>query len=260
VWNGSSWRDKTVLLRSLHGLGDAIQFIRYGVLLKEQCRVLIVQARRILMPLLQTLPFIDAAVPLEADPTYDVAIECTELPYAFRTTLETIPCSFPYIRANGRPARPRSDGVRRAGLAWASGPWNASRSIGLSGLAPLGTVPGLVFRSLQWGPEWVEAQTRGHGLNIENPGEPPVEDLLETAAIIGGLDLVITVDTMVAHLAGAMGKPVWLLLPFDCDWRWLADGETSPWYPSMRLFRQPRRGDWAVPVLRISEELRNVPG
>jgi ADP-heptose:LPS heptosyltransferase len=144
----------------------------------------------------------------------------------------------------------------RVGLVWAAGPWNKSRSIDLADLSPLRTVLNVSFYSLQWGPDWIEAQRAHHSLPIHNVTVPIPEDLLYTANTISQLDLVITVDTMVAHLAGAMGKPVWLLLPYDCDWRWLTGTDTSPWYPTVKLFRQVQRGDWSRPVYNITEALQ----
>ena len=258
IWNGADFEAKAVLLRSLHGLGDAIQFIRYARLLKAHCRRLLFKGKPILLPLMQTVGPVDEALPVSApDPPFDVEMECTELPYVFRTTLPTIPCDMPYIRVSGKDGLPCAErGAMRVGLVWASGPWNPSRSIALAALSPLRTVPHVAFYSLQWGPAWLEAQRAHHGLPMHNVAVPIPEDLLYTAHTIHHLDLVITVDTMVAHLAGAMGKPVWILLPYDCDWRWLTGTDTSPWYPTVKLFRQVQRGDWSHPVSRVTEALQ----
>jgi hypothetical protein len=258
IWNGADFEEKAVLLRSLHGLGDALQFIRYARLLKTRCRRLTFKGKPILLPLMQTLGPIDEAIPLSApDPRFDVEMECTELPYVFRTTLHTIPYDMPYIRVSGRDGLPCAEGrAMRVGLVWTAGSWNKARSLALADLSPLRTVPNVTFYSLQWGADWIAAQRAHHGLPIHNVTRPIPEDLLYTAHTIAHLDLVITVDTMVAHLAGAMGKPVWILLPYDCDWRWLTGTETSPWYPTVTLFRQVLRGDWSHPVSRVTEALQ----
>ena len=231
IWNGAGFRNKVVLLRSDHGLGDAIQFLRYAPLLKDQCRHLIVKAKPILIPLLRTLPYIDKAIPSSApDPEFEVEMELTELPYIFRTTLQTIPAGVPYIRIiNHEPANSgNGSGNLNVGLVWASGPFNTRRSAGLAALRQLSAIPGLSFLSLQWGPDWVQAHTSNPGLAISNAFQPIPEDLIETALAVLQVDLVLTVDTMIAHLAGALAKPVWVLLHFDSDWRWMLDRFDSP--------------------------------
>lgn len=254
VWDGTDFDDKTVLLRCDQGLGDAIQFIRYARFLRVRCSRLIVKVKPILLPLLQTIPFIDKVISKAApDPAYDVDIECMELPYAFRTTLNSIPNSVPYIHIQAGDTLGHHD--FNVGLSWASEPWNKRRSITLADLHPLKDLANVSFHSLQWGPASADVLNREHGLPIRNAAAPINEDLVETARAISRLDLVITVDTMVAHLAGALGKPVWVLLDFDCDWRWMLEREDSPWYPTMRLFRQPQPGNWATPIYRIKEIL-----
>jgi hypothetical protein len=199
VWDGTDFTDETVLLRCNHGLGDAIQFIRYAPLLRQKCSRLIVKAKPILVPLLQTIPFVDGTISRdEADPDFEVEIECMELPYAFRTTLNTIPNRVPYIPLKNSGEVGCQQDELTIGLCWASGPWNSRRSVRFEDLCPLMDLQGISCRSLQWG----EAASDG-------PWPPIQEDLIETALTICEVDLVITVDTMVAHLAGALGKPVW---------------------------------------------------
>jgi hypothetical protein len=203
VWDGTSFDGRTVLIRCNNGPADAIQFVRYAELVREQCSSLFVKVPPSLLELFRTIPSIDRVIALaEPDPPFDVEIECGELPYAFRTTLRTIPNAIPYIQLK----------------------------------------PSQLFHDSH-GP-------LGIGLSIQ-----PGADLMKTALDICELDLVVTADTTVAHLAGALGVPVWLLLGFDCDWRWLLEREDSPWYPTMRLFRQPRAGDWATPIRRIKAAL-----
>jgi hypothetical protein len=122
----------------------------------------------------------------------------------------------------------------------------------------LAEIPYVSFWSLQWGPEWTQAQDVDHGLVIRNKQQAPVENLLETAAAVMQCDVVLTVDTMVAHVGGALGKPVWVLLHFDSDWRWMLDRLDSPWYPTMRLFRQRYRGDWHAPIQAAAKALREL--
>ena len=256
VWDGTAFDGRVVLLRCDHGLDDAIQFIRYVPLLRAKCSKLVVKAKPILLPLLETIPGIDGVISLsDPDPAFDVQIESIELPYAFRTTLSTIPNRIPYIHVETKCAHKSDSDDFTIGLSWATGPWNNERSIRLKDLKSLRDVPGLTFHSLQWGSASAEAFGHEHGLNIRNASVPVMEDLIETAMAISQVDLVVTVDTMIAHLAGALGKPVWVLLNFDCDWRWMLEREDSPWYPTMRLFRQPRAGDWSAPIRRLKDEL-----
>jgi hypothetical protein len=256
IWDGTSVDDRVVLLRYEHGLGDAIQFVRYVPLLRRQCSRLIAKARLILIPLLRTFAGIDAVISDgEPDPPFDVQMEGMELPYVFRTTLHTIPAEVPYIHLNDLSAPRDNGGELNIGLAWASGPWNNARSMPLAALRSLIRIPNVSFQSLQWGPESKQAFIEA-GFNFRNPFPPP-EDLIATAEAIRRCDLVVSVDTMVAHLAGALGKPVWLLLAFDSDWRWMTDRRDSPWYPTMRIFRQNSPGDWSTPVEEIASELRN---
>jgi hypothetical protein len=253
VWDGSDFRGKTVLLRNDHGLGDTVQFIRYAPLLKKQCRRLIAKARPILVPLLQRFDCIDDVIATpDSDPSFDVEMECTELPYIFRTTIESIPRETPYLKITN-PAE--QDPTTNIGLVWSSGPWNTARSVPLAQMRPLGRIPNVSFYSLQWGPDWIEAQYVEHGLQIRNASTAIREDLITTAQAILKCDLILTVDTMVAHLAGALGKPVWVLLHFNSDWRWMLDRQDSPWYPTMRLFRQRSANDWSTAIENVAEEL-----
>jgi len=256
VWDGRGFDRKKVLLRNDHGLGDTVQFIRYAPLLKGRCSRLIVKAQPILAPLLQTFGCIDEIVSTEQpDPHFDVQMESNELPYVFRTTLETIPSTVPYIRLKEPRERAARSEQLQVGLVWASGPWNRSRSLRLADFRPLGGIANVVFRSLQWGPEHIEARSADHGLPMQHESVSIREDIIATAQRILQCDLVVTVDTMVAHLAGALARPVWVLLHFDSDWRWMIERSDSPWYPTMKLFRQTSRGDWSGPVDAVAREL-----
>ena len=273
VWRGEDPRGRAILVQAEQGFGDTIQFIRYAPLLAQRGARVIVECRPELKPLLQALEGVEQVLAEgEPLPPCDLRLPLLSAPLAFRTTLETVPANVPYLRPD--PARvdqwrsrlaPRSTPVAprlKVGLAWAGKPVNMAdwyRSMPLSSLAPLADVKDVRFYSLQ----------KGSGEQAANAPAPmalcdltnELRDFADTAALIANLDLVITVDTAVAHLAGAMAKPVWTLLPFVPEWRWLLDREDSPWYPTMRLFRQKTRGDWAGVVERVAGELnRRVQG
>jgi hypothetical protein len=255
LWNGSDFGDKRVLVECRHGLGDTLQFARYGPLLKRVCRSAVLRCQPNLVSLLARCDLFDRVVPAGGPvPDHDVAIESMELPYAFRTTVGSVPCDVPYVAA-GRASELDGSGMR-AGLVWASGPYDTSRSIPLAKFAVLEQVRPLTWIPLQHGPEYGQLRRDGPRLGITKIKAPADDEALTTARQIARLDLVLSVDTMVAHLAAAMGKPVWLLLPFEADWRWMLRREDSPWYPSMRIFRQSRPGDWDDPLRRVAGELQ----
>ncbi|HEX5455514.1 MAG TPA: tetratricopeptide repeat protein [Stellaceae bacterium] len=273
VWDGGCLWDRRVLVRCWHGLGDAIQFARYLPLLAARCAAVCVEAPAELLPLLRPLPGIDELVPLKAaecdrrEVGCEAEIEIGEAPHAFRTTLATIPAAVPYLTAD--PARVAEAARRlagtgpgpRVGIVWASGPWKPERSLALQSLAPLAAIDGVSFVNLQGGPEYRSWRDRGPSgesdrLAMSDPGS--ADDLVQAAATIAGLDLVITVDTMVAHLAGALAVPVWLMLHFAADWRWLMGRGDSPWYPTIRLFRQTRPGRWEAVVEQVAASLRRL--
>jgi hypothetical protein len=198
-------------------------------------------------------------------PPFDLHCPLMSLPHAFGTTLDTIPAATPYLSAdpalaaNWRERLVGLDGLR-IGLVWAGGQWLAAdrrRSIALKALAPLGEVSGVSFVSLQKDGPSAQAADPPHGLVLHDfTGN--LHDFEDTAALIVNLDLVISVDTSVAHLAGALGKPVWLLNRFDTDWRWLLNRDDSPWYPTLRQFRQPRPDDWNSAVCAARDALQRL--
>jgi hypothetical protein len=218
---------------------------------------------------------IDQVVPLGARtlPAFDLHAPLMSLPLLFNTTLKTIPATIPYLTGSPPLAqtwakRVADDGAkRRVGLAWAGRPQHPSdarRSLPLEALAPLGEVEGVVFYSLQKWDEDRQAARPPAGMRLVDSA-PRLADFSDSAALIENLDLVISVDTAVAHLAGAMGKPVWTLLPFAPDFRWLLERPDTPWYPTMTLLRQRSSGSWAEPIRQAAERLRgwvasgNVP-
>jgi hypothetical protein len=250
LWDGTPLADKRVLVRCYHGLGDTMQFIRYAPLIKDMARAVMVWAQPALLPLLRTMHGIDRLLPLHdgaPDVEYDVDVESMELPHIFRTTLATIPAEIPYLHI--APAALPRQGRVAVGLVWAAGDWeHERRSIPWPLLAPLATVPGVALYILQRGPALEHYQ---HGVGILSG----TDDVVETARLMRALDLVISVDTMSAHLAGALGVPVWTLLDAAADWRWMDEREDSPWYPTMRLFRQECPGAWEPVVARVMAEL-----
>lgn len=250
VWDGTPLTGKRVLVRCYHGLGDTIQFVRYAPLLQAVASEVIVWAQPALLPLLSTVHGIDRLVPLHdgtPEVAYDVDVESMELPYIFRTTLATIPAAIPYLHVD--PALlPRHDHLA-VGLVWTSGGWEqARRSIPVALLAPLARVPGVQFYILQRGPA-LGQDAPGFGILSGS------DHILEAARVMRALDLVISVDSMPAHLAGALGVPVWTLLDAAADWRWLVGREDSPWYPGMRLLRQASPGAWKPVLRRVAIEL-----
>lgn len=265
-WQGEAIGGRTILLHAEQGLGDAIQFIRYaGLVAGRQGRV-IVQCQAELIELFKQLPEVAEWIATGDElPAFDVHCPLMSLPSVFGTTLGSIPPQSPRFRAAADRsefwrARLASDSAKlKVGMVWAGNPKHRNdrnRSIEWSLLAPLAQVPDVQLFSLQKSPTW---QTGSAGQ------DPPwldyteeLHDFADTAALIENLDLVISVDTAVAHLVGSMGKPVWVLLPFAPDWRWMLNCSDSPWYPTMRLFRQDRPGDWPSVIDRVVTELTSL--
>lgn len=272
VWNGqSSLGGKTLYIQAEQGLGDIIQFSRYASLAAEKGARVILEVYPELRILAETLPGIDRVI-CESDPVPDHDLWCPllSLPHAFGTTMDTIPAPASYLRAEPGAAgawRRRLASARgvKVGLVWAGSSRlvdtnltadSQRKATTLNALAPLAAVPGCSFYSLQLGPPANEAESPPPGLDLrDHTGE--LKSFADTAALIDALDLVITIDTSVAHLTGAMGKPVWLLNRFATDWRWFLDRPDSPWYPSMRIFRQPAPRDWATPIAAAARALRD---
>ena len=250
VWRGKPLNGRNVTIRCYRGLGDTIHFIRYAPLVKAVARQLTVVAQPELLPLLRTMPAIDRLNRLDEDQTKfiaDVEVEVTELPHVFRTTVSTVPSQVPYFHVPLVRLRRR----RRlaVGIVWASGDWDPRRNVPLCDLAPLFHVPEVTLYSLQRGAAADEARDLG-AIALQ------WKDVVHEAGLLRSLDLLISVDTMPAHLAGALAVPVWLLLHSKPDWRWMLRREDSPWYPTMRLFRQKQAGVWGPVIDRVATELR----
>jgi hypothetical protein len=266
LWDGRPLPSKTILLRTEQGLGDAIQFVRYAPLVRARCGRVLLQCPPELSLLFATTPGIDQVVTTdEALPAFDAQAPLMSLMRILETRLESIPAEVPYLAADPERvatlrARLGSAKALKVGLVWAGNPnfkGDRDRSLtSLSLLEPLLGVEGVSFFSLQKGERTGEIAALGLSERIVDLA-PALDDFADTAAAISQLDLVISTCTSVPHLAGAMARPVWTLLAFAADWRWLLDREDSPWYPTMRLFRQRARGDWPGVIARVADELRH---
>ena len=254
---------KTVLLHAEQGLGDTIQFVRYAPLLARAGAKVILEVQAELAELLGAIDGVDRIVTRgEKLPAFDVHCPIPSLPLAFRTGLDSIPAEIPYLRARGeRLAKwePRVAALARpvVALAWAGNSAHVNdrnRSIALSRLDPLVATAGVRFVSIQRDLRNGEAEMLAGDDRIAHLGGE-LADFADTAAVIALCDLVISADTAVAHLAGAMGKPVFILLPFSSDWRWMLDRADTPWYPTARLFRQPALEDWDSAIAQVQMKL-----
>jgi tetratricopeptide (TPR) repeat protein len=263
LWLGAeSLAGRTILLHAEQGFGDTIQFCRYAPLVAAKGAKVVLEVQRALHSLMASLRGVHQLVAAGALlPPFDCHTPLVSLPLAFGTTLDGIPSRVPYLKANGAAIERWSKALGpasrpRVGLAWSGSPTHRhdrSRSIPLAALAPL-TRCSVEIVSLQKEPRPTDGAILAGHREIRNLG-PKLGDFADTAALISTLDLVISVDTAVAHLAGALGKPVWVLVPYAPDWRWLLDREHSPWYPTARLFRQQTAGDWAGVVARVADAL-----
>ncbi len=257
-WDGISVDGRDVLIRCLHGLGDTLQFIRYTRLLRNKVHSLTIEAQPSLKALLSRAQIADCVMTWgEPAPFWNQQIEVIELPRVFRTTLKSIPNHVPYLNAQPEPVAltDRNSRSLRVGLVWTCSAFNPARSVPLQQLSALFSIRGIRFFSFQADPDRAQLQPWAAKVCDAYTGSACT---LLTAEKLNTVDLLITVDTMMAHLAGAMGRPVWTLLPFACDWRWMLTRTDSPWYPTMRLFRQPQPGDWATVVEAVKEKLRNA--
>ena len=263
-WNGEPLDGRRILLHGEQGLGDALQFCRYVPLVAARGGRVILGLPAPLERVMAGLPgverFVSGQLPTDA---FDLHLPMLSLAEVFGTQMDTIPHRVPYLTAEPEPAarwgeRLKEVGGLKVGIVWAGSPTHGNdrnRSIGLAPFARLAGIPGVSLVSIQKGPTEAQAATPPGGFPLLNLS-PDIRDFADTAAIMAGLDLVVCVDTSVAHLAGALGIPVWVLVPFAPDWRWMLDREDSPWYPTMRLFRQDRPGSWDGAMDRLERALR----
>jgi tetratricopeptide (TPR) repeat protein len=261
-WRGEDLKGQTLLVWSEQGAGDNFMMMRYLPLLKQKgagAVIVYCEASLVKIMLAMTSLVVDKQLGLPKD-TFDLQCSTMSLPYLFGTRTESIPASVPYL--NLPPAASRKWGEQlkkfpglKVGIVWAGNKTmtrDRLRSVSLESLAPLMVVPGVQFVSLQ--KDEATHELAAHGGRILDWMEA-CDDWSDTAALIASLDLVIGVDTAIVHLAGALGKPVWLLNRFESEWRWLIDRDDSPWYPTMRIFRQPEIHDWASVIERVASEL-----
>ncbi len=239
VWDGRAFEDRDVLVRCYHGLGDTIQYARFLPLLGDRAKAVTVEVPPRLADLIATVDHRVSVVPFDAAqplPPRDVDVEITELDFALRATPHD--ARAPYLAAT-KALLPKGT----IGLCYAAGDWEPRRS-----------VPPALLASICRDYRCLSLVSEPTDLPVLNPHGCPF-DIGATAAFVAGADLVITVDTMIAHLAGALGRPVWLLLRSDPDWRWAPEQAASPWYPTMRLYVQPSPGDWAGVIERVERDL-----
>ena len=259
-WNGMRLPTGRILLIGDQGFGDTLQFARYIPMVAERCAEVMVGCSAELLPLLRRIPGV-----AHADYRWTQIPPCTayarlsSLPFLFQTT--AAPWSGAYLHpdpARVEAWRERLPRGKRIGLCWAGRPTHPDdrrRSVSLRALLPLGNLEGSAFVSLQKPFPAADIALVGEFAGMTDVSEQ-LTDFDETAALIANLDLVITVDTAVAHLAGAMGRPCWIMLPTSADWRWMIGRSDSPWYPSMRLFRQPWGGEWSVVITDVAQALK----
>jgi len=264
-WNGEVIGDRVLLIHADGGLGDTIQFCRYVPQIAADART-IVEVQPHLVRLLSPLPgVIEIIARGDRLPSFDLHCPLMSLPRVVGTTLGNIPSVTPYLEADRADIahwRKRLAGLAglRVGLCWGGAlktGWGARRSMTLDALVPLGDISGVQFVSLQKGPQAAEVARPPRGLQLHDFTEE-LDDFADTAALIDNLDLVISIDTAVAHVAGALGKPVWLLNCFGACFRWLQNRDDSPWYPSLRQFRQPIPGDWPSVISRVRGSLQRL--
>jgi tetratricopeptide (TPR) repeat protein len=264
-WNGETFIGRTLLVHHEQGFGDTLQFVRYLPMVQARGGTVLLEVPASLRSLLNGIPGADEIIELSPacppERTFDLHIPLLSLPGLFGTTLESIPAQVPYLSPD--PAKVEAWGKRiggdlfKIGIVWSASTWNAKlaeKSCPFSHFLTLAGTPGARLVGLQKDPVAIDlAAAAAEG--IRNYGDE-FADFSDTAAAMANLDLVISVDTAVAHLAGAMGKPVWVLLPCVADWRWLLNREDSPWYPTMRLYRQPRPGVWDEIFRRLAQDLK----
>ena len=259
-WCGEAAEGRTLLMHAEQGYGDTLQFCRYGTIAVERGLRVMMEVQKPLVRLLRSLPGIDRVFTRGDEmPEADFHCPMLSMPLAVGTTMATIPASPFYLCADpdqvaywqARLATIANQGPR-VGLVWAGAATQAAdrrRSLPADRFAPLLELDGLHFLSLQKNGPRPPAHYCLHDFMQE------MDDFADTAALVANLDLIISVDTAVVHLAGALGKPVWMLDRYDPDWRWLVGRRDSPWYPSLRIYRQPRPGDWDAVLFEVAQDL-----
>jgi len=271
LWDDRPLEAKTILLHAEQGLGDTIQFVRYARLVAARGGKVMLACQKPLVPLLSQCPEIDQVVAQERElPVFDVHAPLMSLPSIFKTTIETVPAATPYLHADPELVEMWKEalagsGTFNVGIAWQGNSkyrGDRTRSIPLRHFAAIAQVEGVRLFSLQKGDgtEQLDEFTHDHDVVTFDDMDQQTGAFMDTAAIMKNLDLVITSDTVIPHLAGGLGVNVWMAVSTSSDWRWMLEREDSPWYPTMRIFRQRERGNWDEVFDRISHELRQMVG
>jgi len=263
VWDGSDLKGGTLLVHDEQGVGDALQFVRYVPVLRDRGLDVVLECNSQLVRLLSSMPGVGKVVGrFQPLPPHDAHVSLLSLPLLLGARIDNVPAA-PYLAAEPDFQALWADKLSRykglkVGLVWAGNPEfkaDRLRSPGLVAVRPLLDTAGMSFFGLQKGPGRKDLESAGPLPDSFVDLGPEIGDFADTAAIMANLDLIITSCTGPAHLAGGLGRPTWTMLPFSPDWRWLATGEDTFWYPSMRLFRQERRGEWAPVVRRVADAL-----
>jgi tetratricopeptide (TPR) repeat protein len=263
VWHGEDLQGRTILLHAEQGFGDTIHFIRYAVLVQARGGKVVVECHELLVRLLRTVSGINKVIAIGTElPEFDVHASLLSLPYILGTTLETIPAHIPYVHHDPSLSfkLENQKANLKVGIVWAGNPEHVNdrnRSCSLKDFLSILNTPGISFYSLQKGHPVGEIAELSEKVPLQDLSSQ-LHDFADTAAVVAQLDLIITVDTAVAHLAAALGRPVWVVISFIHDWRWLLEREDSPWYPSMRLFRQQQPGDWTEVLGRVQVALLSL--
>jgi Flp pilus assembly protein TadD len=258
-WDGSDLAGRTILLHAEQGAGDTIQFVRYAPLVSRLGARVLVECQPSLVDLVAGMQGVDKVVAAgDSLPQFDVHLPLLSTPRVFRTSRDNVPATVPYLQpVRGRKwtgKLSRSKNVMKVGLVWAGGTSDTRRDCGLAAFGALSGVANVQFVSLQVGDAVAQLAGKPAAMTLID-ASTGIADFADTAALIDKLDLVISVDTSVAHLAGALAKPVWTLLRFAPDWRWLLGTKKSAWYPTMRLYRQHAPGDWSRVIADVAQDL-----
>lgn len=274
-WDGSDLQGKTILIHAEQGLGDTFQFIRYAKLIKEKNGIIIAAVQKPLVKLIKHCKYIDHVISLdETPPHFDVHSPMLSLPYALKTRIDTVPCEIPYLYADETlvedwKEKLAADKNFKIGICW-QGNDNyatpllrmtvAQKSVHPKEFAPICCVPGVSIYSLQktTGTDQLkDIPDTMHIITFDGDFDQSHGRFMDTAAVIKNLDLIITVDTSISHLASGLGIPTWIMLPNPADWRWMINRNDSPWYPNVtRLFKQPTPGDWESMIKEVAHELQ----
>ena len=264
MWDGFDIKGRSILLHAEQGFGDTIQFVRYAPLVAKRAGKVILECPGELTPLLRSVEGLSQIIVKgESLPDFDVHCPLLRLPLIFDTTLESVPAQIPYLGVDHllidkwRNKIQDDNSKLKIGLTWAGRPEqknDRNRSFCFATFLPLAQLEGITFYSLQKGEAAKQARDAPESMKLVDYTEE-INDFSDTAAFMENLDLVICVDTAVAHLAGALGKPVWTLLTFVPAWQWLLNREDSPWYPTMKLFRQRSPGDWGTVMVNVERQL-----